>query len=172
MPSSLFCWDVDKWEVETSNQICLGVLHEVRIRSLDRLKLKYNLYRENWKNKWRIVQKCRNPIGQFFPSNCNCDVNTLTGQLQDETMVGLIMKAALKSGYKEMALALYYSGTPIALWYRCEPHKSDCETQLNHLLQDRLLYLPYRVFTKPRQQHHISLLWDDPNPILPDYQLQ
>ncbi|MBR8838277.1 MAG: hypothetical protein DSM106950_30825 [Stigonema ocellatum SAG 48.90 = DSM 106950] len=173
LPSSLLGWEVDQWELEPPNRILLGSVHEVRIRSLDRLSLKYKLYREKWKNKWRAVQQCETPLQQFFPSHFNGDVNTLSGHLQNKQIVGLKLASALKSGHEDIALALYYSGTPIALWYRCEPLEGDCETQLNNLLQDRLSQLPERVYEERCQpERHISLIWDNPNLLIPNYQLQ
>ncbi|MBW4670838.1 MAG: hypothetical protein KME60_26290 [Cyanomargarita calcarea GSE-NOS-MK-12-04C] len=173
LPSSLLGWDVDKWELEPSDKIVLGLVHEVRIRSLDRLSIKYKTHRHKWKNKWTAVQKCRSPLQLFSQSHFNGDANTLLGQLQNEKIVGLKLISTLKSGHEGIASALYYSGTPIALWFRCEPGEGDCETELDNLLQNHLLELPKRVFQKRSQPEcHISLIWDDPNRIIPNYQLQ
>ena len=171
LPSSLFGWDVDKWDLEPPNKIYLGSVHEVRIRSLDRLRPNYELYLERWKNKWRLVQQCRNPLQRFFSSHFNFD--NLVGKLQPEEIIGLKLKSALNSGHTGIASALYYSGTPIALWLRCDPQEGDCETELNQILQlDRLLNLPERVFKQRCQtKQHLCLLWDNPNRLIPNYQL-
>jgi hypothetical protein len=173
LPSSLLLWDVEKWEIERSSSIYLESTHEVRIRSLDRLSLKYNLYQSTWKKKWISVQKCASPLQHFLPSHCNCNINTLVGQLQNETKLGVKLKSALKLGHQGIASALYRSGTPIAIWLRCDPPEGDCETQLDRLLQERLLDLPQRVFQERCQsERHLTLIWDDPNRLIPTYQLQ
>jgi vWA-MoxR associated protein C-terminal domain len=134
------------------------------------------LHNDKWKKKWKSVQKCQNPLQRFFPGHCNCNVNTLVGQLQNDEVVGLKLESPIKSGDKvieHIASALYYTGTPIAIWFRCEPLEGDCETQLNNLLQSHLLQLPDRVFKERCQpERHISLIWDDPNRLIPNYQLQ
>ncbi|PSB01637.1 VMAP-C domain-containing protein [Merismopedia glauca] len=173
LPSSLLSWEVDKWELEPLTQIYLESVHEIRIRSLDRLSLKYQLHREKWNKKWIFVQKCRNPIEQFLTSYCHCNINTLVGQLQDEKMLGVKLRSPLNSGHEGIASALYYSGTPLAIWLRRDPLSGDCETEINRLLQDPLLQLPARVFQKRCQsEQHISLIWDNPNRLIPNYQLQ
>lgn len=173
LPACLFGWEVDQWKIDPSDKICLGIVHKVRICSLDRLKLIYNLYKDRWGNKWQCVKKCGVPLNQFLNSDFNEDLNNLTGQLQNENIVGLKFTSALKSSYEEMASALYCSGTPIAVWLRTEPPAGNCETQLNRLLQDKLLQLSERIF-KERcdSQSPISLIWDDPNRLIPtNYQL-
>jgi len=172
LPDSLLCLDVDKWTANP-HQFLLESLYEVRIRSLDRLKLEYRDRNKIWKEKWMAVQKCRNPLHRFSSSHSNCNTDTLVRRLQDKKCVGLKLSSVLKSDHKGVASALYYTGTPIALWFRCEPPEGDCETQLNQLLQAQLLQLSERVFKKRCQQEcHISLLWDDPNRLIPHYQLQ
>ncbi|MEH1823043.1 MAG: hypothetical protein V7L31_28865 [Nostoc sp.] len=173
LPSSLFGWEVDKWKFDSSDIICLGIVHEVRIRSLDRLKPMYNLYKNRWENKWRYVKRCVSPLPQFLNSDLNCNVNTLIGQLQDKKIVGLKLTSALKSNHEEIASALYYSGTPIALWFRSEPPEGDCKTELDNLLQHDLSQLSTQVRTQRSQpERHISLIWDDPNRLIPTYQLK
>lgn len=173
LPASLFGWDVDQWELEPSNKIPLGIVYEVRIRSLDRLSMKYNTHKEKWHKKWASVKRCLNALPQFFLSNCNCNVKTLLGCLQNEQILGLKLKSAFKSGHEDIALALYYSGTPIAIWLRSAPPEFDCELSLNNLLQDCLLQLPERVFQQRCQsEQQLSLIWDDPNRIIPHHQLQ
>lgn len=173
LPSSLFGWEVDKWKLDSSNTICLGIVHEVRIRSLDRLKPMYKLYKNRWENKWKYVKRRVIPLPQFLNSDFNCNVNTLIGQLQDKKIVGLKLTSALKSNHEEIASALYYSGTPIALWFRSEPLESDCKTELDNLLQHDLSQLSMQVRTQRSQpERHISLIWDDPNRLIPNYQLK
>jgi hypothetical protein len=170
LPSSLFGWEVDKWKFNSSDTICLGIVHEVRIRSLDRLKPMYKLYKNRWENKWKYVKGCSSPLPQFLNSDFNCNVNTLIGQLQDKTIVGLKLTSALKVSHEEIASALYYSGTPIALWFRSEPPEGDCKTELDNLLQHDLLQLSMQVRKQRSQpERHISLIWDDPNRLIPTY---
>ncbi|MBW4480039.1 MAG: hypothetical protein KME54_25180 [Tolypothrix brevis GSE-NOS-MK-07-07A] len=173
LPSSLFGWEVDKWKFDSSNKICLGIVHEVRIRSLDRMKPMYKLYKNRWENKWRYLKRCVSPLPQFLNSDINCNVNTLIGQLQDNKIIGLKLTSALKSNHEEIASALYYSGTPIALWFRSEPPEGDCKTELDNLLQHDLLQLSMQVRQQRSQpERHISLIWDDPNRLIPTYQLK
>ncbi|MCC5619422.1 arsenical pump-driving ATPase GET3 [Nostoc sp. CHAB 5836] len=176
LPSSLLCWDVEQWEVDTQNQIQIQIfwksLCEVRIRSSDRLNLQYRDCNKLWKKKWEFVKKCVHPLGKFLNGDFNGDVD-LIGLLKNEEIVGLKMNSALESGHEQIASALYYSGTPIALWFRSEPPEGDCEMQLNRLLQDKLLKLSERVFQERHQpKRHISLIWDDPNRLIPTYQLK
>ncbi|WP_339393347.1 VMAP-C domain-containing protein [Nostoc sp. UHCC 0870] len=174
LPSSLFGWEVDQWKFEPLDKICVGTSHQVRIRSSDRLKPIYKLYQGKWGDKWQCVKKCGVPVNQFLNSDLKDDLNTLTGQLQNENIVGLKLISPLQSSYEEMASALYCSGTPIALWLRSEPPEGNCETQLNRLLRDKLLQLSEKIFQERCQsQLHISLIWDDPNRLIPtNYQLQ
>lgn len=164
--------EIEKWEIDTDG-ICLGSVHEFRIRSLDRQKPKYNTYIGKWKSKWNVVAKCKKPLPYFLSSHSDCDANTLTGQLQNAEKVGLKLNSVLKSGHERIVSALYYSGTPIALWFKGDPDDGDCEAQLNLLLQEELLKLPDRVFTARCEcRHDLSLIWDDPNRLIPNYQLQ
>jgi len=173
LPSSLFHWEVDKWKLDSSDKICLGIVHEVRIRSLDRLKPTYQLYKNRWRKKWRNITRCVSPPPQFLTSDINCDTNTLIGQLNDEIIVGLKLTSALKSSHEDIALALYYTGTPIALWFRSEPPEGNGKTELDTLLQHDLLELSKQVRKQRSQpERHISLIWDDPNRLIPHYQLQ
>ncbi len=171
LPSSLIYLDVEKWEDDPSTQICLGSVHEVRIRCLDRQSQKYRPHIKKWRDKWKVVKKCNKPLESFLSSHSNCDANTLTGQLQDAKNVGLKLKSALKSGHIGIVSALYYTGTPIALWFRCDPPDGDCEAKLDRILQEHLLKLPEQVFQERCQsQHHLSLIWDDPNRLTPTYE--
>jgi len=169
LPSSLICLDVENWEDDPATQICLGSVHEVRIRSLDRQNLKYRDQINKWKSKWKVVKKCNKPLDHFLSSHSTCDANILTGQLQKK--VGLKLKSSLKSGHTGIVSALYYTGTPIALWFRSDPPDGDCEATLDRLLQERLLSLPNLVFNERcARQHHLSLIWDDPNRLTPTYE--
>ncbi len=172
LPSSLFGWEVDKWKLDSSG-MCLGIVHEVRIRSLDRLKPDYQPHNRIWEDKWRHVRNCVRLLPQFFSSDVNCDTNILVGQLNDETIVGLKLTSALKSNHGNIASALYRSGTPIALWFRSEPPEGNCKTELDNLLQHDLSELSKQVRKQRSQPEcHISLIWDDPNRLIPHYQLQ
>jgi hypothetical protein len=172
LPSSLLCWDVEQWEVNTQEQIFWKSLYEVRIRSLDRLELKYRDCNKLWKKKWVCVKKCVTPSPKFLTNDFKGDVD-LIGLLKNEEIVGLKMNSALESGHERIASALYYSGTPIALWFRSEPPEGDCENELNRLLKGELLKLSERVFHERHQpKRHISLIWDDPNRLIPTYQLK
>jgi uncharacterized protein YihD (DUF1040 family) len=169
LPSSLIYLDVENWENDPSTQICLGSVHEVRIRSLDRQNLKYRHHIQKWKNKWKVVRKCNRPLNHFLSSHSTCDANILTGQLQKK--VGLKLKSSIKSGHTGILSALYYTGTPIALWFRSDPPGGDCEATLDRLLQEHLLHLPNLVFNERcDHQHHLSLIWDDPNRLTPTYE--
>ena len=169
LPSTLIYLDVEKWEDDPATRICLGSVHEVRIRCLDRQNLKYRDQIKKWKNKWKDVKKCNKPLEQFLSSHSTCDANTLTGQLQKK--VGLKLKSSLKSGHIGIVSALYYTGTPIALWFRSDPPDGDCEAKLDRMLQEHLLNLPNLVFNERcNYQHHLSLIWDDPNRLTPTYE--
>ncbi|MEA5582910.1 hypothetical protein VB620_16360 [Nodularia harveyana UHCC-0300] len=174
LPASLLCLDVDKWIADPKHQILWGSLYQVRIRSLDRLSIQYRDRKEIWKRKWIAVQKCKNPSQQFVSSYSNCNADTLVRRLQDEKFVGLKLSSVLKSDYVSIASALYYTGTPIALWLRCDPQDGDCKTQLNKLLEvEHLLQLPNQIFEQRcKSNQHISLIWDDPNRVTPNYQLK
>ena len=169
LPSSLIYLDVEKWEDDPVTQICLGSVHEVRIRCLDRQNLKYGVHIKQWKSKWKVVKNCDKPLESFLSSNSTCDANTLTGQLQKK--VGLKLKSSLKSGHTGIVSALYCTGTPIALWFRSDPPDGDCEAKLDRMLQDHLLNLPTLVFNERCDfQHHLSLIWDDPSRLIPTYE--
>ncbi|MFK0730166.1 MAG: hypothetical protein ACIWVG_03160, partial [Gloeotrichia echinulata HAB0833] len=173
LPSSLLYWDVEQWELDINDKTRLTSLYEVRIRSLDRLTfLEYREHNKLWKNKWALVKKCVNPRDNFLDADFNGDFD-LVNQLQNKKKLGLKLKSVLESNHQRIALALCKSGTPIAIWFRRVPPEGDCERQLNCLLQDKLLQLSERVFqARSQPERHISLIWDDPNRLIPTYQLQ
>ena len=169
LPSSLIYLDVEKWEDDPVTQISLGLVHEVRIRCLDRQNLKYRHHIQKWKNKWKVVKTCNRPLEQFLSSHSTCDANTLTGQLQKK--VGLKLKSSIKSGHTGIVSALYFTGTLIALWFRSDPPDGDCEAKLDRMLHEHLLHLPNLVFNERcDHQHHLTLIWDDPNRLTPTYE--
>ncbi|MBA3924556.1 MAG: hypothetical protein H0X31_23790, partial [Nostocaceae cyanobacterium] len=173
LPSSLLYWDIEQWEVDINDKTRWTSLYEVRIRSLDRLtRLEYTVNNKLWKNKWALVKNSVTSHENFLDGDFNGDLD-LVNQLQNKKKLGLKLKSVIESSHERIALALCKSGTPIAIWFRSTPPEGDCESQLNCLLQDQLLQLSERVFqARSQPKCHISLIWDDPNRLIPNYQLK
>lgn len=163
LPDSLLDWDVDKWDVYNDGMF-LGRVYETRICSQDRFKPRY-VSKKTWRHKWKLVE-INNIERSWTNCNCNDEIGLISAQLNND-ILGLKLISPLKSDFRRISPALYYSGTPIALWFRHSPQGSSPEAEFNKLLQPgkkfKDISKEVRQYRYKEKDSELSLLWDNPN---------
>ena len=192
MPNSWLSFDIDKCPVYAGSSIVLGVEYEIRTRSLERVKNpRYNNYQNNskWKRKWKSVVKeensCQEIKRQFL--NCNSEDNPNTYFSDLKNALGLKLNYSfprltpgsqleVETKDRDIFYILYTHGIPVAMWFRDNPKGGNSGEELNNLLGqvEKLTELPSEVlkYRQNKKSSHLSLLWDDPNRVIPNYQLR
>ena len=184
LPSELMDLPVDSWHTlsevdpeETLNMIYDGMMF---LRSDDRLSNK-RVDRSKWERRWDLMQQRNESSNKFFlPSECT-DISALNKQLrkkQNQKMFGVKLTTVpnpVGTSKNHIFTLLSRSTMPSAVWLRQAPSEVSCEDCLNELLDScSLQEIPETVFDSRLDEDHVgqclSLMWDDPHLLPPDFQ--
>jgi hypothetical protein len=193
LPSDCLNWDIDQWPVDEDGDDRLGMNHWVLVRSLDRLQEKScTAWQKLWQEKWQLLEAEAQAMAQnHFVLIENPDWDGLRVKLQEperqtqtDPWQALYWQMPPCGGDLEqnrrLWLALFKSGTPLALWPRSacteaqQSWNQTCQDLLQYPLNEfltqvqrrrRQAYLNCRTDLHP--DHHISLLWENPHLVPP-----
>ena len=183
LPLDLLCCDADRW-VLTEDSIPLGVEHEVVVRSWERaygVRKGQSLAR--WQAKWRQIGDATagHHVWVCHPQDAAVG---LTPKLVPSGPACVAMRYTparnASGGAPAVLRELIAAGTPIAVWPRETPNEAQLKEWFERLIVEKSPLLwheavrHYRVEAyrtdKPAAHpgHHLTVLRDDPNKLLPD----
>lgn len=183
LPPELMGQPIDSWSdrsPEHGSTLTLGTEHQngVFIRCDDRLTNR-RLRRSDWEKRWCFLQQqCSETNNRFFLSMDESSCNAIERQLRDrkKRIFGLLLTCTPHRPASSFFNLLSRSPIPAALWLRQELAGRACEEVLNGLLDaGRLEDIPETIFEKRLDANdpigqHVSLVWDDPHLLPPDFQ--
>ncbi|EKU96830.1 hypothetical protein Lepto7375DRAFT_0745 [Leptolyngbya sp. PCC 7375] len=186
-PSELMDLPVDTWcsDPDEDFEGTLGIDYSdgVLIRCNDRLSDK-KVDRRLWKQRWQLLEKCSNyQSSKLFSSSIGTNIAALKRQIRKEQdkVFGLKLIPAISvfcqdgTAKKQIFRFLSKSYVPATVWLRQEPASVTCDELLNELLSSCCLKeLPEKVYDRrldlDHVGQHLSLMWDDPYLLPPDFQ--
>ena len=188
LPAELMGQPIDSWNArppEYESAMTFGTEHPEGffIRCDERLTNK-RVGRKDWKARWELLKQTRaEPNSQLFWLASEGGCAALERQFRDRRrcLFGLKLigvpqrpeKGVMKRNSFFSLLAR--SPIPAAVWLRQELASRSCEDILNEVLDSGLLdEIPEAVYQKRLYDdsigQHLSLLWDDPHLLPPDFQ--
>jgi hypothetical protein len=190
LPMDSLCTAVDAWKIsDLFDEIPVGTMHRVVVRSCERLEPKYLASRLNqWYANWERVTG----VGQANPSQddfedlgdfCDCNWKRVGNSLVQK--LGLKLTCGLLDDHKRpLFTAILKAATPIALWSRCDLAHLDQVAEINALITSNPLLKLSEAVWRQRQQadeeddpamhlgSHLGILWEDPYRLTPDAMMQ
>jgi hypothetical protein len=153
--------------------IALGREYRVVVRLANRSSKR----QANWEGKWQKLEEVRTncALQHLLPANCTGDeLKELVEQLTEADVIGVRRSCPPEAQWQGSFLAsISRAGLPVAVWVRRDIPDLDCAAELDRLLAGSLWELPQRVHEARRSKkpiaQHVSLLWDDPDCLPPDY---
>ncbi|RCJ23848.1 hypothetical protein A6770_28950 [Nostoc minutum NIES-26] len=155
----------------------IGCSFQLVLRYKERLKNKYG-NEKIWHYKWKKLHSQDSNSKMIISADCE----KLYAELQKADSVCL---HSIKPLSKKNIDDLNSSATPVAIWLRNIPKKINYQDELNELIKDfqqKTHYLPKLIHEKRKDAvdihkdnhigHHLSILWEDPELLLPhiDYE--
>jgi hypothetical protein len=181
LPRHLLCHDVEHWTDGNGDPI--GTKYQVVVRSRERLRAKK--LQRFWIPCWNEAKKkeiLQEMAETYTVRVCETGLRKISS-LVDAGKLFFVLASVpnvLTEQNINVFFALTKSGVPIALWPRKVNNVNEFTQQLSKLLSCTLEQLPQCLFKNRRElwqneneQHtgyHLSLLWDDPDRIPPDFQ--
>jgi hypothetical protein len=188
-----------KVELDFIESIPLGVEHRLVVRSLERasrprsalaLKSKARALRRRLRSGCRLVDEPANEEGEaVWIDGEDCGGAALYTALKDaQNVVGAVLGRAPRPAPRDPSCdvlnTLFEAGLPVAIWARREPAdgppaavRAEFARLLAHeplaLLPDRVWQLRRQAARSPMRDHlgrHLTLLWDDPARLSPDFE--
>jgi len=186
LPIDLMCMEIDRWKITgpIEDDITLGTEYSIRLRSVERLDLKYlDYYLSKWYESWGKVRKIlqNEPIQENFEhlqemETFNCKL--LSSKLKEK--IGLKVTCTHSQSIRQdLFRAILTATTPIAIWTRADIANLDQVTAINEILtfkplcnlsesvrQNRIKAA--NAQTEEHLGHHLALLWENPYRLPPD----
>jgi vWA-MoxR associated protein C-terminal domain len=176
LPSDLLNRAIDQVtpEAKYGYHFALGEEHRVVVRSADRLEQNYP-YRSLWEGRWKKLKDVGKTYAteHLLPANCSSDEFgcLIKQQLNRPNVIGI--RRSKPPEPDSFIRAILQAGLPVAAWVRQDVPDLDCAAELDRLLGCEIATLPDRIFEARYLEmpiaQHVSLLWDDPNCLPPDY---
>ena len=183
LPRQLLNHDVDRWEIEISEDLLipLGVECSVVVRSEERLSPNYCLKKKDWQKKWQRLKRLNHYPSSKLVASGDCAWNQLYVELRKEDILGCTLaKVPQPMGKESVFNVILGTAIPLAIWVRCNLAHLNCSQELNQLLKCCISELPTTIKGKReaafashphlRGLHigsHLSLMWEDPDRVPP-----
>ncbi|MEQ9355473.1 VMAP-C domain-containing protein [Coleofasciculus chthonoplastes] len=183
LPRQLLNHDVDRWEIEISEDLLipLGVECSVVVRSEERLSPNYCLKKKDWQKKWQRLKRLNHYPSSKLVASGDCAWNQLYVELRKEDILGCTLaKVPQPMGKESVFNVILGTAIPLAIWVRCNLAHLNCSQELNQLLTCCISELPTTIKGKReaafashphlRGLHigsHLSLMWEDPDRVPP-----
>jgi hypothetical protein len=183
LPLDLLCCDADRWKL-TDDSIPLGVDHEVVVRSWERAYGVLKGHRAPWQAKWQKI--CGAAAGHVWVCEHQDVATGLTPKLGPHGPACVAMRFTPAQDASDSAPAvlrkLIQAGIPIAVWPRETPNGAWLKEWFKWI-EDLVENSPFLWHEAVRQYrsnaheageqaahpgHHLTVLRDDPNKLLPD----
>lgn len=190
LPCHLMCMEIDRWKITDPilDDITLGIMYPVRLRSIERLNRRYLYsYLSQWYQSWDKVREIlqNEPTQEIFEhlqemESFNCKL--LTSKLKEK--IGLKVTCShSKFITKDLFKAILAATTPIAIWTRADIANLDQVTAINDILTFKPLCNLSESVRRKREEadnaqteehlgHHLALLWENPYRLTPDAMLE
>ena len=185
LPTDLMGMEIDRWKISdpVNDDITLGIKYPIRLRSLERLDLRYlDRYLSQWLDSWHKVRKLleNKPNQECFETLVkieNFDWESLRGNLKKK--IGLKVTCHHpKSMRKDLFKAILQATTPLAIWTRTDIPNLDQVTAIDEILTFQPLCHLCESVRQTREKadaqtgehlgHHLALLWENPYRLTPD----
>lgn len=183
LPRQLLNHDVDRWEIEISQDLLIpiGVECSVVVRSEERLSPNYCLKKKDWQKKWQRLKRLNHYPSSKLVASGDCAWNQLYVELKKEDILGCTLtKVPQPMGKESIFNVILGTAIPLAIWVRCNLAHLNCANELNQLLDCCISELPTTIKGKRaaafashphlRGLHigsHLSLMWEDPDRVPP-----
>jgi len=165
-----------------------GKKYHLIVRALDRLELENDqnpLSLDNWRDRWNQFKNANDGNSIFWLCDRNkynaeelCDeLNTCS----EHNCLMMTFRPSFHSDENDLMLSILDEGIPVALWFREHPdcclNAQDVKQEMKKIISGGTLAdLPGLVKTKRMESrekgdigNHLTLLWDDPNRLPPEY---
>ena len=185
LPTDLMGIEIDRWKINdpVDDDITLGIKYPIRLRSLERLDLRYlDSYLSQWYESWHKVRKLLEdkPNQDYFETLAeieNCDWKSLRRNLSKK--IGLKVTCRHPESMREhLFKAIRGATTPIAIWIRTDIPNLDQVTAIDEILTSQPLCYLCESVRQVREKadaqtgehlgHHLALLWENPYRLTPD----
>ena len=189
LPSNLINTEVDRWKIYDPivKEVTLGTKYPIRLRSLERLDIKYlDSYLSDWYKYWDKVKTVlhNKQIQELFvhlQEMENFNWPSLKISLNDK--IGLkVTCAPPKAKTEDLFKAILTATTPIAIWTRYDNIPNfDHVSAIDKILTKPLCHLCESVRQTREQadaqteEHlgfHLAILWEDPYRLTPNVMLE
>ncbi|MCA2693034.1 MULTISPECIES: hypothetical protein [unclassified Microcystis] len=185
LPTDLMGMEIDRWKISdpVDDDITLGIKYPIRLRSLERLNLRYlDHYLSQWRESWHKVRKLlENKPNQ----DCFETLSAIENFNWKVLKVNLNKKIGLKvtchhpkSIQKDLFKAILQATTPLAIWTRTDILNLDQVTAIDEVLTSQPLCHLCESVRQTREKadaqtgehlgHHLALLWENPYRLTPD----
>jgi hypothetical protein len=191
LPSDLINTEVDRWKIYDPivKEVTLGTKYPIRLRSLERLDIKYlDHYLSDWHKYWHKVNTVLHDeqIKELFvhlQEMENFNWQLLKTSLKDKNKIGLkVTCAPPKDKTKDLFNAILTATTPIAIWTRYDIPNFDHVSAIDKILTFNPLCHLCESVRQTREQadaqtgehlgFHLAILWEDPYRLTPDVMLE
>ncbi len=189
LPSDLMCLEVDRWKISDpiDEDICLGIMYPIRLRSWERLNLKYlDRYLSQWYDCW---DRLNSIIEEIVTKDSVEELKKIDNFNREDLRNKLNQKNGLKvtvahpkSKRKDLFRAILQAAIPIAIWIRNDISQIDSVKEIDKVLTFKPLRYLCESIKKIRadadaqtEDHlglHLALLWENPYRLTPNIMVE
>jgi transcriptional regulator with XRE-family HTH domain len=176
--------DVDQWPSEVDSPlppVPLGCQYPVTVRSLERMRT--GKWQRRWRARWNVLNGqlaagALSPESGYFVQPGQNILHTVADLEINPDLTALVLSSPPRSEGSEAIAVGLRAGIPIMVWPRDAENSADFSATASDLLYggpgtvlQRLRRLRTTAYRSPADHvgHHVVVMWDDPERLLPLY---